>query len=82
MGLQLLLYSIFALMFYYAMVFLVSTNVLFCHFETNIESSCIGIKWLLKYHMGSIVLCSLVLPLAKIFGTVIDFVSGKPTPSR
>lgn len=79
-GIQGLFYSIFVLIFYYTMVFLVSGNVLFRHLETNVNKSCIGIRWLLKYHIGSLMLNTLIAPFVKLLETLMDIVSGKSSP--
>jgi hypothetical protein len=35
-----------------------------------------GIRWLIKYHIGSLTLASFIMPIVKVFSIFVDFISG------
>lgn len=65
-------YLFLALVSYYSMSFLMASSLLFWNFETPISSSCVGIRWLVKYHLGSVVLCSLARPGSAVMEFIVN----------
>lgn len=76
MALMGVIYLIFLLIFYHIIVFLISSSALFWYFSTQITSRAMGMRWLSKYHFGSIIYASLTQPIANVLSIIVDLSEG------